>query len=511
MRNDHPKFRPLYQHLDYKLAKKFIKRVNFLLQFVELIFSNRVTLQKCMTTGMNPSWVLSDEQRKKRFKKYREAGDDTELSPASSQDSEREGGSGGPADLASPLDPQDRGLDSGCNVGRRRAKSAQEPLHCLAGAAGPRYPRTSRLSGPPVCSIAVPVIKMEKDQFEMSPLRDTDCFSFDLNDHKYLEDEAIKIEPEIADLEPFSFNDSLEGLIENYQFAEKEVDIKPDLKSRTEKTGASTAVSQSSSVPAGICLQLSEDDMMHIYKIEMSFENSNNSIPVMSQETSEIWNFISKSCNFSSISQSFTSSLLTEAVEFSLRRNLIFLQENSDFTNLSMRDRKNLYNRNMGSMCHVRAVMQQSNKHDFLVRGALNVEQKNANQNRSSVLNMAAHPNMNHSEHFEISYKNHKTGKIRRWNLMELPFQGIRFEKSYENSNETESLLSGPSLLSGQEENCQKKSLLNLAESLWSLELERTSYLILLLIVLFSSQGGQVDNLRDVDRYQNQYMMLLFR
>ena len=24
-----------------------------------------------MTTGMNPSWVLSDEQRKKRFKKYR--------------------------------------------------------------------------------------------------------------------------------------------------------------------------------------------------------------------------------------------------------------------------------------------------------------------------------------------------------------------------------------------------------------------------------------------------------
>lgn len=46
-----------------------------------------------MTTGMNPSWVLSDEQRKKRFKKYREEGggeEGTELSPASSQVRERD-------------------------------------------------------------------------------------------------------------------------------------------------------------------------------------------------------------------------------------------------------------------------------------------------------------------------------------------------------------------------------------------------------------------------------------
>jgi len=46
-----------------------------------------------MTTGMNPSWVLSEEQRKKRFKKYRdtgEPGDDTEMSPTNSQDSESE-------------------------------------------------------------------------------------------------------------------------------------------------------------------------------------------------------------------------------------------------------------------------------------------------------------------------------------------------------------------------------------------------------------------------------------
>ena len=49
-----------------------------------------------MTTGMNPSWVLSEEQRKKRFKKYRDRdgteGEENDLSPASSQDSERENG-----------------------------------------------------------------------------------------------------------------------------------------------------------------------------------------------------------------------------------------------------------------------------------------------------------------------------------------------------------------------------------------------------------------------------------
>jgi len=478
----------------------------------EITIKNRKTCQscrfkKCMTTGMNPSWVLSDEQRKKRFKKYRDAGDETELSPASSQGSEREVLNG--MDTGRDLDHDS--FDMGAT--RRRAKSAQEPLHrlvspniCQPRSPPNRFPRVNRLSGPPVMGIAVPVIKMEKDQFEMSPLRD-DCFSIDFNDqHKYLGDEAIKIEPDI-DLD-LCLNESLEGLMENYPF-EKDVDVKPDIKNN-EKDFSPTAASHQNSVPAGICLQLSEDDMMHIYKIEMSFENSNNSIPVMSEETSEIWNFISKSCNFNNLSQSFTSSLLTEAVEFSLRRNLIFLQENSDFTALSLKDRKNLYNRNMGSMCHVRAVMQHTTKHDFLVRGGLNYNHNTQNQTTRTVLNMGQQQNLNHSEHFEISYKNHKTGKIRRWNLMELPFQDISLNKSYEDPEETENF----NLYNGQRKqnaDCQKRSLLHLAESLWSLELERTSYLILLLVVLFSSQGGQVENLKDVDRFQNQYMMLLFR
>ena len=74
---------------------------------------------------------------------------------------------------------------------------------------------------------------------------------------------------------------------------------------------------------SGICLQLSEEDMMYIYKIEMSFENSNNSIPVMSDETSEIWEFISKSCNLMSISQSFTGSLLTEVDTYTVIRGVL--------------------------------------------------------------------------------------------------------------------------------------------------------------------------------------------
>ena len=106
---------------------------------------------------------------------------------------------------------------------------------------------------------------------------------------------------------------------------------------------------------------------MSIYKLEMSFENSFASIPLMGAETNEIWDFISQSWNFRKVSHSFTSSLLTEAVELCLRRNLIFLQENSDFASLSIKDRKVLYNNNMGSMCHVRGVMQHTTKHDFLV------------------------------------------------------------------------------------------------------------------------------------------------
>ena len=234
----------------------------------------------------------------------------------------------------------------------------------------------------------------------------------------------------------------------------------------------------------------------------MSFENSNNSIPVMSDETREIWNFISKSCDLATISQSFTRSLLTEAVEFSLRRNLIFLQENSDFTSLSLKDRKTLYNRNMGSMCHVRAVMQHRSKQDFLL-----LHSSHASPDTGSLVTPGAGHSLN-SEQFEISYKNHRTGKVRRWNLMtELPTPELTLVRNY--SQETEDSYNSQKYVNLD---CQKpKSLLNLAESLWSLELERTSYLILLLIVLFSSQGGQVDNLKDVDRYQNQYMMLLYR
>ena len=83
--------------------------------------------------------------------------------------------------------------------------------------------------------IAVPVIKTEKEQFEMSPLRD-DCFNIDLQSdhdhHKYLADPDntnIKIEPDMDCLD-FCLNEGLEGLMGNYSF-ENDSDIKPDIKS----------------------------------------------------------------------------------------------------------------------------------------------------------------------------------------------------------------------------------------------------------------------------------------
>jgi hypothetical protein len=380
----------------------------------------------------------------------------------------------------------------------------------------PRYhSRMPRLSGPPslTMGIPVPVIKVEKDQFELSPLPPD--FAIDFNDsHKHFggSEPNIKVEQDI-DFDQSDF-DSLEGLIQNYEFTQQTVipiqdDVKPDInKNEKEHNRSSTAAP---TIPAGICLQLCEEDMMYIYKLEMSFENSFSSIPHMGEETNEIWEFISKSWNFQKVSHSFTSSLLTEAVELCLRRNLIFLQENSDFTALPLKDRKMLYNNNMGSMCHVRGVMQHTTKHDkndFLVRGG-------PPTHRVPGRGVISCPHPHNSDIFEISYKNHKTGKIRRWNLMESPFQELQ-NGSYNQSADVSSEAYNQYERERRQNNvdCQKKSLLNLAEGLWALELERTSYLILLLIVLFSTQGCQIENienLKEVDRCQNQYMMLLFR
>lgn len=97
----------------------------------------------------------------------------------------------------------------------------------------PRYSRLNRLSGPPTMGIAIPVIKTEKEQFEMSPLRD-DCFNIaelQSDQHKYLTDtdNNIKIEPDMDCLD-FCLNEGLEGIMGNYSF-ENEADVKPDIKS----------------------------------------------------------------------------------------------------------------------------------------------------------------------------------------------------------------------------------------------------------------------------------------
>ena len=142
---------------------------------------------------------------------------------------------------------------------RRRVKSAQEPLHRQLSAPGPRYSRNNRHSGPPhpgpgpLAAICVPVIKTEKEQFEMSPLRDTDIgYNLDLGErdtHKYLADTdtaAIKIEPDM-DLD-FCLNESLEGLMGSYPF-ENEADIKPDIKSHEKDFSPTTTATTTSTAP----------------------------------------------------------------------------------------------------------------------------------------------------------------------------------------------------------------------------------------------------------------------
>ena len=116
-----------------------------------------------------------------------------------------------------------------------------------------RFPRGGRLSGPAVMGIAVPVIKTEKEQFEMSPLRDTDIgYNLDLGErdtHKYLADTdtaAIKIEPDM-DLD-FCLNESLEGLMGSYPF-ENEADIKPDIKSHEKDFSPTTTATTTSTAP----------------------------------------------------------------------------------------------------------------------------------------------------------------------------------------------------------------------------------------------------------------------
>lgn len=93
--------------------------------------------------------------------------------------------------------------------------------------------------------IAVPVIKMEKDQFEMSPLRDDFSIDFPGDQPKYLADDgaAIKIEPDI-DLD-LCLNESLEGLMENYTF-ENDMDVKPDIKSQERDFSPTTSPNQHS-------------------------------------------------------------------------------------------------------------------------------------------------------------------------------------------------------------------------------------------------------------------------
>lgn len=517
----------------------------------EINIKNRKTCQscrfkKCISTGMNPSWVLSEEQRKKRFKKYKngERGDrgedDEELSPASSQGSERDTAVG---QLDREQDFDDKSDILVKKEGRRRAKSAPVPEE-LNGVIGQNrhlidshrmigklnntngflsdmglsqpFNRVNRLSGPAGLQTNLTTIKTEvKEQFEMSPLRDDFTMEFnDSNQNFDIEEPNIKVETDIS-FDQTDF-ESLECLMSSYEFG-TDIDVKPEITTKLEQENCQTRMEdEPRRIPDSICLQLSEEDMMHIFKLEMSFENSFDRLPSMGDETSAIWDYISRSWNFKMMSQDFTSTLLNEAVELCLRRNLIFLQENSDFTSLSLQDRINLYNSNMGAMCHVRGTMlHTTTKHDFLMRSNScedfqeNIGSIGHTQQKDSVLNLVGlNQNCQQNSIFEISYKNHKTGKIRRWNLVDNPYQELSLLRS-DSCQEDHEIPSNYNLLVKEGEG--EKSLLSLAETLWTLDLERTSYIILLLIVLFSCQGTMFENPKEIDKFQNKYMMLLFR
>jgi hypothetical protein len=75
-----------------------------------------------------------------------------------------------------------------------------------------------------------------------------------------------------------------------------------------------------------VYLVLGEEEMLGLMKLEMSFENSNSSLPCMSPETAAIWNAVLTSYNFELLKNGFHFDWISEAIEVSLRRNLIFMQ-----------------------------------------------------------------------------------------------------------------------------------------------------------------------------------------
>jgi len=238
--------------------------------------------------------------------------------------------------------------------------------------------------------------------------------------------------------------------------------------------------------------ELSQEDVMSIMKLEMSFENSNSSFrfPLMSEETSSIWDNVIMSCNFNMLSNcsSSATNILNEAVELCLKRNLIFLQENCDFTSLSLETRTQLYINNMGSMCHVRGLLCAGGT----AAAARQQQQSAAVQPRQAFgSNFTLSSQADNS--VQISYKDQRTGKLRLWKI----------ESGFGDMG-----LSGGA---GVPASRDDKNLLDLAEQIMALELGMVPYIIMLLMVLFSSQGCNTLYAGIVDSLQNKYLSLMYR
>lgn len=560
----------------------------------EINIRNRKTcqscrFQKCCDTGMNPSWVLSDDQRKKRFKKYRENGPSSGHDSVSSPDSAsteldldhtqhshlptlhernttRRRVKSAPDRASGSMVETPRGRGAGRKYSSRQGmnKGHGLNLHCGASTGSNNSASTSQPVSPvdSICSIdfsqtwAFPDVVKSEPEDSSSYL---DSMQHDIQEPQYINHlhqhsghqqhhattSPVKLEPDgcpafmynhherqtsvettnSIDYDPLTVKeelevdpeqvDKLQDLINSVDFAtiktineivdnaeansvkhvyqhQPESGYQSDFYPVTPEAdpllppnfgmAAMAPVHQN-----GNRSDLSDDDPLAVIKLEMAFLNSNQSFPRMSEETKLIWNEVVASCNFSMLNNgSAASNILNEAVELALKRNLIFLEENPDFTALSLELRTQLYINNMGKMCHVRGLLHHIGGNRF----------QQAAQNGTNITPYV-HMGTNfmwtsHADNsLQMVYKDPRTGKLRN-------FMGRQ-----------------PGACGGNLPICAKDDqdtlLLALAEEISELKLNVVPITIILLMVLFHCDNSGTPNDRILNALQNKYVNMLYR
>lgn len=534
---------------------------------------------------MNPSWVLSDDQRKKRFKKYREnnresSGQDSVSSPDSAsteldlsdniqqsptlptlheRNSTRRRVKSAP-DRASAgmMDTPPRGRGAGRKYSSKQGvnKGHGLGLHCGASSGSIKSASASQPVSPvdSICSLdfsqtwAFPdVVKSEPDDSSSY----LDSMKHDIQEpqgvyhvhhqHQATTTSPIKLEPDghraymythrqtsvdtSCDYEPLTVKeelevdpeqvDKLQDLINSVDFAtiktineivdnaeascnsvkhvyqhQPESGYQSDFYPVTPEADPIPPPNFPINMPAhhnGNGTDLADDDPLAVMKLEMAFLNSNQSFPArMSEETSFIWEQVVASCNFNMLNNaSAASNILNEAVELALKRNLIFLEENPDFTSLSLELRTQLYINNMGKMCHVRGLLHQIGGGRFQQAGYGGGITPNAHMGTNFMWTSHADNGV------QISYKDPRTGKLRNFMGRDSGgFGGGNVPVMHDDDRDT---------------------LLALAEEVSRLELNVVPFTIILLMVLFHLDNSNTPYADIVNTLQTKYVNMLYR